>query len=80
VVRLPGVRKEEILAADADTLRSFLLDEQAVQRLAVGDVDGFLSRRRRILMQYFERFVADRWGERIDTRPSIHSILEHAAT
>ncbi|MCU0874059.1 MAG: DUF262 domain-containing protein [Pirellulaceae bacterium] len=80
VIRLPGVHKEEILAADADTLRSFLLDEQAVQRLAVGDVDGFLSRRRHILTEYFARFVADRWGDRVDTRPSIRSILEHAAT
>ena len=80
VIKLPGVRKEEILAADADTLRSFLLDEHAVERLAEGDVEGFLSRRRRILTEYFARFVRDRWGDRIDTRPSIRSILEHAAT
>jgi hypothetical protein len=79
VIRLPGVRKEDILSADADTLRSFLLDEQAVERLAAGDVDGFLSRRRCILAEYFARFVTDRWGDRTDTRPSICSILEHAA-
>jgi hypothetical protein len=79
VIRLLGVRKEEILSADADTLRSFLLDEQAVKRLAAGDVDGFLSRRRCILTEYFARFVKDRWGDRTDARPSICSILEHAA-
>jgi hypothetical protein len=80
VIKLPGVRQEEILSADADTLRSFLLDEQAVERLVMGDRDGFLTRRRPILTEYFQRFVADRWGDRTDIRPSISSIVEHAAT
>ena len=31
-IKLPGVRPDEILSADAETLRSFLLDEHAVQR------------------------------------------------
>ena len=78
-IKLPGVRREDVLAADAETLHSFLLDEQAIQRLAAGDMDGFAVCRRRILTEYLERFVADRWGDRIDTRPSLRSILEDAA-
>lgn len=79
-IKLPGVRREDVLAADPETLRSFLLDEQALARLAAGDRDGFAECRRRILTEYLERFVADRWGDRIDTRPSLRSILADAAT
>jgi hypothetical protein len=79
-IRLPGVCKEDILAADAETLRSYLLDEPTVERLAVGDLEGFLARRRAILSEHLTRFVADRWGAPVDTRPSIRSILARAAT
>lgn len=78
-IKLPGVRREDVLAADAETLRSFVLDEQAVRQLAAGDLGGFAARRRHILTEYLERFVVDRWGDRVDTRPSLRSILEGAA-
>jgi hypothetical protein len=79
-IRLPGVCKEDILAADAETLRSYLLDQPTVERLAAGDLEGFLTLRRAILTEHLTRFVADRWGAPVDTRPSIRSILARAAT
>jgi hypothetical protein len=79
-IRLPGVCKEDILSADAETLRSYLLDEPTVERLAAGDLEGFLVLRRAILTKHLTRFVADRWGAPVDTRPSIRSILARAAT
>lgn len=80
VVKLPDVGRDDILSADPDTLRSYLLDPDAVERLNAGDEEGFLARRRSLLTEYFRRFVADRWGDRTDTRPSVHSILEDATT
>ncbi|MCA9123911.1 MAG: DUF262 domain-containing protein [Planctomycetaceae bacterium] len=80
IVRVSGMGKKELICADAETLRSFLLNAEAVEFLAAGSVEDFRSCRRIILTAYFTQFVADRVGDRIDVRPSIRAIIEESVT
>lgn len=79
VVRVSGMGKDEILDADAETLRSFLLSEEAAGLLSNGNIEEFRTTRRELLSRYFRQFIADRLGDRVDVRPSIRAILEEAA-
>jgi hypothetical protein len=80
VVRVSEMGKREILSADLETLRSFLLSEEAVRFLSDDCIERFRTCRREILTGYFTQFIADRLGDRVDVRPSIRAILEEAAT
>jgi hypothetical protein len=79
VVRVSGMGIRELLCADTETLRSFLLSEESVRFLVAGPVDEFRSCRRGILTDYFAQFIADRLGDRVDVRPSIRAIVEETA-
>lgn len=74
VIKLPDTRVDEILQADSATLSSFLLDDTCVRRLADKDRDEFRAHRRTLLADHLRRFVADRWGDTEELRPSIREI------
>ncbi|MEO8495600.1 MAG: DUF262 domain-containing protein [Planctomycetota bacterium] len=79
IIKVADMKKKEIFSADIDTLRSFLLSEEAIGHLGRGSVDDFRECRRKILADYFKQFIADRLGDRVDVRPSIGSIVEAVA-
>ncbi len=79
IIRVADIGKKEISSADDETLRSFLLSREAIQRLDSDAIAEFRACRRQILTDYFQQFVADRLGDRVDVRPSIQSIVKAAA-
>ena len=78
IIKIPHMQKSDIFSADAETLRSFLLSEDAVRYLNDGSIKDFRVCRRQILTDYFKQFVADRLGDRVDVRPAIRSIVDAA--
>ena len=79
IIKIPHMQKSDIFSADAETLRSFLLSEEAVRHLNDDSIEDFRACRRQILTDYFKQFVADRLGDRVDVRPAIRSIVDAAA-
>jgi len=75
VVRLADMTPQAPIVWNEYDLSSFLLSEEAVRLASDGKVDEFRECRRRIFQEYLPKFVADRIGDTVDTRPSIHSIL-----
>ena len=72
---VPAMRKKEIYSADSETLRSFLLSHDAIMSLKSGSLEEFRSCRRQILTDWFEEFMIDRIGDRVDLRPEIQTII-----
>ncbi len=75
IVGVDGFNRETLYNADDAVLTAHLLDREAVRLLRNGEVDRFRSHRKRILNDYFQRFVNDRIGDAVDIRPSIKSIV-----
>lgn len=75
IIKVSEMRRKDIFSADTETLRSFLLNGQAVGHLKSGSIEEFRSCRREILEGWFEEFMVDRIGDRVDLRPAIQKII-----
>jgi hypothetical protein len=75
VVKVPEMRKKEILSGDTETLRSFLISHDAVALLQTGRIPEFRACRKAILNDWFNEFISDRIGDRVDLRPPIQTII-----
>ena len=75
IIGVDGSSRETLFNADNAVLTAHLLDREAVRLLRNGEFDRFRLHRKRILYDYFQRFVNDRIGDAVDIRPSIKSIL-----
>ena len=80
IIKVSEMHKKEIYSADTETLRSFLLSHQAVEYLNSGSIEQFRSCRKEILECWFEEFMADRIGDRVDLRPAIQSIISQQSS
>ena len=75
IIGVDGSNRETLYNADDAVLTTHLLDREAIRLLRNGEVDKFRLQRKRILNDYFLRFVNDRIGDAVDIRPSIKSIV-----
>ena len=75
IIKVADMRRKEIYSADSETLNSFLLNGESVEHLRNGSIDRFRIGRKKILESWFQEFMADRIGDRVDLRPSIHAII-----
>ena len=78
IVKVADMRRKDVMSADSETLRSFLLNGEAIEYLEQDLIEKFRTCRRQILSTWFEEFVADRVGDRVDLRPPIRAIIEVA--
>ncbi len=76
IVKVADMRKKEVYSADAETLKSLLLDSETVEYIRNSEIDKFRNCRRKILTSWFQEFIADRIGDRVDLRPSIQAIVK----
>jgi hypothetical protein len=76
VIKIPEMKRKDILSGDNATLKSFLLSKEGIEQLKNGSVESFRADRRRILEAWFAEFVADRVGDRVDLRPAIDAIVK----
>lgn len=76
IIKIPEMKRKDILSGDNATLKSFLLSGEGIEKLKNGSVENFRADRRRILEAWFAEFVADRVGDRVDLRPAIDAIVK----
>lgn len=76
IIKVPEMKRKEILSADSETLGSFLLSPECITHLKSESIENFRASRRRILESWFAEFVADRVGDRVDLRPTIEAIVK----
>ena len=76
IIKLPAMKRKDILSGDTATLKSFLLSGEAVRHLKNGSIENFRADRRKILEAWLAEFVADRVGDRVDLRPAIDAIVK----
>ncbi|QDV14661.1 hypothetical protein CA51_45700 [Rosistilla oblonga] len=76
IIKLPGMKKRDILSAPPEVLDSFLLNLELIEHLNHDRIDQYRECRRILLLDWFSHFVVDRLGDRADLRPNIQSILE----
>ena len=77
IIKVAGMHKQEIFALDAQSLHSFLLSGEAVGYLKSDEIEKFRTCRKQILKSWFEDFMADRIGDRVDLRPAIPSLINY---
>ena len=76
VIKIPEMKRKDILLGDEVTLKSFLLSREGIEQLKNGSVENFRTDRRKLLEAWFAEFVADRVGDRVDLRPAIDAIVK----
>lgn len=80
VIRLPEMKKSDLLSVSETSLESFLLNTELVQLWQQNDREKFRESRRCLLEKHIEKFVHNRLGDHVDMRPSIRSITTTSPT